>query len=62
LTDGYVVCPEKITSPHPDYGLPPNAPCGCKVAVVNPAPLMDFLCPRGHRFIAQPKDVHRANG
>lgn len=55
----YVICPEKITSPYPDYGLPPNVPCGCKCPVAKEAEAMSFRCPRGHYFYATPQDVRK---
>lgn len=55
-----VVCPEKISSPHPMYDwIPPNMPCGQEIPVRKEAEAMDFRCPLGHRFIATPKDIVR---
>lgn len=53
----YVLCPVTITSPFPEYGLPPNLKCGVKCKVVRPAEAMHFRCTRGHHFIATPADV-----
>lgn len=52
-----VVCPETITSAHPDYGLPPNVPCGLECEVTRPAEVMDCRCARGHRWFASLKDI-----
>lgn len=58
----YVRCPETITSPAPNpaSGFAPNMKCGIRVSVVNPAPLMEFRCSRGHRFFASEDDVIRS--
>ncbi len=59
----YVLCPATITSPAPSpgfmaaTGLGPSEPCGCKCEVFRQAPAMDFICPRGHRFVAAPSDI-----
>lgn len=61
---GHVICPETIVgpAPNPEFlrafpGLQPNEPCALRCEVITPAPVMDFRCPRGHRFFAEPKDV-----
>lgn len=62
MTRSYVICPEKITGPFASSvypWMPDNAPCDLQCPVVNEAEAMHFRCPRGHRFYATPKDIHR---
>jgi hypothetical protein len=35
MSELFVVCPAKVTGPAPGYGLPPNAPCGAKVYLLD---------------------------
>jgi hypothetical protein len=58
----YVRCPVTITSPAPTpgalaLGLEPNMVCGMACHVVREGPLMEFVCPVGHRFVAGTEDV-----
>lgn len=59
---GYVVCPERITSPiaHLEYpSMRPSEPCGLRCKVIKEAELMEFRCSRGHQFIATRKQIQR---
>jgi hypothetical protein len=71
VTRDHVVCkeawliPESVTPFGERITLGPcngliNEPCGALCPVVKEADVMDFRCPRGHRFYAQPKDIVRA--
>lgn len=59
----YVVCPETVTSPNASEMtngmLPDNMPCEAHCEVWQEAEVMDFACPRGHRFFATPKQIIR---
>lgn len=56
----YVVCPHSVTSPIADkYGMTPSLPCGDRVPVFRQAPVMEFICARGHRFVSTERDVQQ---
>jgi hypothetical protein len=57
MPERYVECPATMTSPKPNYGLPPNLRCSAECAVIVSAPVLDIRCPHGHRFTASEQDI-----